>query len=115
MLLFVMKDVIAESDKAGNVNPKHLQEAIDNRTAAWILFFRVARFSTSGGLDEPIDAEKALSDPKNPLTQTLLYIYSMESRIPAEMNRIQLEKDVDTIDTLGPLAICLESIIFSGS
>lgn len=56
--------------------------------------FRVSGVSLGGNLDKVVSDEGVFSDPNNELTRFLLYIYSIESFIPSEIKRIQLEKDV---------------------
>lgn len=77
--------------------------------------FRVSGVSLGGNLEKIVADEGVFSDPDNDLTRFLLYIYSMESFIPSEIKRIQLQKDVSCMPALGPFAMCLESILYGAN
>ena len=64
-----------------------------------------------GDLDKPLTA-KILSDPYNKITRHILYLYSMESFIYADLNRASREKDKTKIKFYGAYAAALSYIIY---
>ena len=61
--------------------------------------------------DEPLTYE-ILWDPKHPVPQTLLYVYSLENSCYVELNRASRFKDHSKLKTLGPWAQALNEIIY---
>lgn len=59
----------------------------------WSFLFQLADL---GDLDQPL-SKKILSDPQHKITKLLLYIYSMESFIYADLNKASREKDISKI------------------
>ena len=69
-------------------------------------------------LDEDMDkplTPKLLSDPEHRAVRHLLYIYSMESFIYADLNRVCREKDKSKIKFYGAFAAALSFIIHSAN
>ena len=64
-----------------------------------------------GNLDEPL-TPKILSNPDHKITKHLLYLYSMESFIYADMNRVSREKDETKIKFYGAFAAALSYIVY---
>ena len=62
-------------------------------------------------MDKPL-TPKILSDPDHPITRHLLYIYSMETFIYADMNLACREKDTSMIRFYGAYAAALSYIIY---
>ena len=54
-------------------------------------------------MDKPHDY-KILHDSDHKVTQTLIYIHSMETFIYGDMKKASLNKDITKIKTLGPYA-----------
>ena len=65
-------------------------------------------------LDTPLTA-KILSDPSHVITGHILYIYSMECFIYAEMNKASREKDKSKIKFYGAFAAALSYIIYNAN
>ena len=55
---------------------------------------------------------KILLDSTHPVTQTLIYIHSMETFIYKDLKKASLNKDIKKVKTLGPYAFVLSQIIF---
>ena len=53
-------------------------------------------------------------DPTHPVTQTLIYIHSMETFIYKDLKKASLNKDIKKVKTLGPYAYAI-ALIISGS
>ena len=64
-----------------------------------------------GDLDKPLTA-KILSDPYNKITKHILYLYSMETFIYADLNRASRDKDKTKIKFYGAYAAALSYIIY---
>ena len=62
-----------------------------------------------GDLDKPLTA-KILSDPFDKITQHILYLYSMETFIYADLNRASRDKDKTKIQYSGSLSVPLQII-----
>ena len=81
---------------------------INDYKDAWKAIFEIG---TQGfDLNEPIDFE-ILHDPDHPVTQTLIYIYSMETFIYGDMKKASLNKDISKVKTLGPYSFAIAAII----
>ena len=65
-------------------------------------------------LDKPL-TPKVLSDPNHKAVRHLMYIYSMESFIYAELNKVCREKDTTKIKFFGAYAAALSFIIHSAN
>jgi hypothetical protein len=61
-------------------------------------------------LNKPLK-EEILLDPSHPVTQTLIYIHSMETFIYKDLKKASLEKDITKIKTLGPYALVMAVIL----
>ena len=64
-----------------------------------------------GDLDLPLKPE-ILSDPNNKITRHILYLYTMESFIYADMNQASRSKDKTKIKFYGAFAAALSFIIY---
>jgi hypothetical protein len=51
------------------------------------------------------------NDPEHQDVKAILFLYSLESFLYPRLNRISIEKDKSSIDTLGPFAVALTKII----
>ena len=58
---------------------------------------------------------KILSDPDHKAVKHIVYIYSMESFIYSELNRVCREKDMTKIKFYGAFAAALSFIIYSAN
>ena len=63
-----------------------------------------------GDLDKPLTV-KILSDCDHPITKHIIYLYSMESFIYADLNKASREKDSSKIQYYGAFAAALSCII----
>ena len=72
------------------------------------MLFSIAKL---GDLKKPLTA-KILSDPTNKITKHILYLYSMESFIYADLNRASRDKDKTKIKFYGAFAAALSYIIY---
>ena len=61
-------------------------------------------------MNQPLNY-KILHDPDHPVTQTLIYIHSMETFIYGDLKKASLNKDITKIKTLGPYAYVLGEIL----
>ena len=69
-------------------------------------------------LDEDLDkilTPKVLSNPKHKAVKHIMYIYSMESFIYADLNRVCREKDKSKIRFYGAFAAALSFIVYSAN
>ena len=69
-------------------------------------------------LDEDMDkplTPKVLSDPTHKVVKHIMYIYSMESFIYEDLNRVCREKDTSKIKYYGAFAATLSFIIYSAN
>ena len=64
--------------------------------------------------DRPL-TPKVLSDPDHKVVEHIMYIYSMESFIYSDLNRVCREKDKSKIKYYGAFAAALSFIINSGN
>ena len=65
-------------------------------------------------MDKPLSV-KILSDPHHVITRHILYIYSMESFIYADMNKASRDKDMSKIKFYGAFAAALSYIIYNAN
>ena len=61
-------------------------------------------------MNQPL-SEAILYDPDHLVTQTLIYIHSMETFIYGDMKKASLNKDIKKVKTLGPYAWALGMIL----
>lgn len=74
----------------------------------WKLLFKLIDMAD---MDKPL-TERILSNPNHKITRHILYLYSMESFIYAELNRASREKDVTKIKYYGAFAAALSYILY---
>ena len=67
--------------------------------------------SNLGDLNKPLTS-KILSNPEHKITKHILYLYSMESFIYADMNNSSRKKDKTKIKHYGAFAAALSFIIY---
>ena len=80
----------------------------DSYMEKWDFLFNIAHL---GDLNKPLTA-KILSNPTHKITMYLLYLYSMESFIYADLNYACREKDHKQIKYYGAFAAALSYIIY---
>ena len=61
-------------------------------------------------MNQPLTLE-ILQNPEHPVTQTLIYIHSMETFIYKDLKKASLEKDITKVKTLGPYAHMMSVIL----
>ena len=76
------------------------------------MLFKLANLDED--FDKPLTA-KILSDPTHKAVRQILYIYSMESFIYSELNRVCREKDKSMIKFYGAYGAALSFIINSAN
>ena len=76
------------------------------------MLFKLANLDQD--LDKPL-TPKVLSNPEHRAVRHIMYIYSMESFIYAELNRVCREKDKSKIKYYGAFAAALSYIIYSAN
>ena len=76
------------------------------------MLFKLANLENE--LDKPLTT-KILSDPEHKVVKHILYIYSMESFIYEDLNRVCREKDKTKIKFYGAFAAALSFIIYSAN
>ena len=74
----------------------------------WEMLFDIAKL---GNIDKPLTPD-ILSNPTNPITTYILYLYSMETFIYSDLNRACREKDTSKIRYFGAFAAALSYIIY---
>ena len=74
----------------------------------WEMLFDIGELGYP--IDQPL-TQKILSDPFNPITRRILYLYSMESFIYADLNKVCREKDRSKIKYYGAFAAGLSFIL----
>ena len=74
----------------------------------WNLLFKLVDL---GDMDQPLTAE-ILSDPYHKITMHILYLYSMESFVYADLNRASRERDRSKIQYYGAFAAALSYILY---
>lgn len=105
------KDLVMDGNNSKNSESKkeHLNEVIHTRSQAWKVLFKVGGFFDSN-IDLQIDKNELL-DPLNPITTTMLFLYSLETFIPELINKASREKDQSKVKTLYPFARVLHQIV----
>ena len=81
-------------------------------TRNWKLLFKLADLDEE--MDKPL-TPKLLSNPNHKIVKHLMYIYSMESFIYADLNKACREKDRSKIKFYGAFAAALSFIINSAN
>ena len=76
------------------------------------MLFKLANLDED--LDKPL-TQKVLSNPEHKAVKHIMYIYSMESFIYADLNRVCREKDTSKIKFYGAFAAALSFIIHSAN
>ena len=77
-------------------------------TRNWKMLFDLPNL---GNLDKPLTT-KILSNPNHKITKHIIYLYTMESFIYADMNKACREKDETKIKFYGAFAAALSYIIY---
>ena len=57
--------------------------------------------------------QHTLGNPYDPLVVSIMYLYSLETFLPHELNKASETHDISKIDTLGPFAAVLNHIMIS--
>ena len=78
----------------------------------WKMLFKLAKINQD--MDKPL-TQKILGDPEHKAVKHIMYIYSMESFIYADLNRVCREKDKSMIKFYGAFAAALSFIIHSAN
>ena len=76
------------------------------------MLFKLAKLDDD--MDKPL-TPKVLSDPEHRTVKHIMYIYSMESFIYTDLNRVCREKDKSMIKFYGAFAAALSFIIHSAN
>ena len=61
-------------------------------------------------MNQPLSS-KILQNPDHPVTQTLIYIHSMETFIYGDLKKASLNKDITKVKTLGPYALVIGTVL----
>ena len=80
-------------------------------TDNWKFLFNKADL---GPLDRPL-TQKILTNPRHPIVKHILYLYTMECFIYADMNKASREKDSTKIKYFGAFAAALSYIIYNAA
>lgn len=117
----ILKGVInADRHQMVKLFPKYPQghasmdKVLVARKLAWQLLSIVSGFSECDA-NEPIPAEVLETMPDDPVVQTIMYIFSMESPIRYMLNSATKSHNEDLIMDLGPIAYAIKSIVASAS
>ena len=81
-------------------------------TRNWRMLYKLADLNDD--LNKPL-TPKILSDPNHKAVRHIMYIYSMESFIYTDLNRVCREKDRSKIKFYGAFAAALSFIIHSAN
>ena len=81
-------------------------------TRNWKMLFKLANLNED--FDKPL-TPKVLSDPEHKAVRHIMFIYSMESFIYTDLNRVCREKDKSKIKYYGAYAAALSFIIHSAN
>lgn len=87
------------------------REIMEKYEESWRAIFEAAELDD---IYEEISWQ-SLKDPKSKVTKLVLFLYSMETFIPYELNRASREQDQSKVHTLGPFACLLKFIIESAN
>jgi hypothetical protein len=90
---------------------KLAQERMEQKLHTWNLFFSLTELS-KGDLDSEIQSGMIGTRAFDPLTSIILYIYSMETFLPALIDNASWSRDESRIDTLGPFVLALHEIVY---
>lgn len=63
-------------------------------------------------LNQPLD-DTILKDPENKVTQTLIYIYTMETTIYKDLNHVSCQQYEEKLQNFGPYIFTISKIIKS--
>lgn len=74
-------------------------------------FDKLMAMTDLGDPDKPLDVNILRFDSKHPITQTVMYLYSLEPPFYRHINRACREKDMNKIDKVGPFAAALGEIV----
>lgn len=91
-----------------------MDKVLANRKLAWQLLSIVSGFSECDA-NEPIDQKILETCPDDPVVQTVLYIFSMESPIRYMLNSATKGHNEDLIMDLGPIAYAITTIVANAS
>ena len=91
-----------------NIEEKKISLNIEIYKHAWWAIFKIG--TQNFDLNKPLTNE-ILLDPHHIVTQTLIYIHSMETFIYKDLKKASLMKDITKIKTLGPYAHMMSHII----
>ena len=61
-------------------------------------------------MNQEIQSTTLENSPNDPVVQTILFIYSMETFLPQEINQASIMRNQDAVITLGPFAFALGEI-----
>lgn len=92
---------------------ENFKPIFESHTEIWLKLFDLAKVEKMD-MDKPLTA-KILSDPKHPFVMRMLYIYSMQSFVFEQTNKVSRDKDVSKIEFYGPFASAFSFIIHNGS
>ena len=102
---------IIEKEKESYIDAPSLHMLKISYAEKWRYLFKLAKF---GDINKPLTPH-ILSDPSHKVTKHLLYIYSMETFIYADLNRACRDKDTNQLEFYGPYAAALSYIIFAAN
>lgn len=90
------------------LSEKELDELLYNHQLAWELFFYIAVDYRL--MNTEISPTTLEATPNDPIVQMILFIYSMETFLPEEINKASTTRNHDAVITLGPFAFVLGEI-----
>lgn len=87
---------------------------IESRVETWKYILREHK------IEEDMNAHRYFDptifhDCENHLTTLILRLYSMDSFLQSQLNKATLTQDVSKVQTLGPFAVALRSLLFGAS
>lgn len=90
---------------------RHIKDMLEMHIHTWNLFFSLTELS-KGELDAEIQSGMIGTRAFDPLTSIILFIYSMETFLPALIDNASWKKDMTRVDTLGPFVLALHEIVY---
>ena len=91
----------------------NFQPIIKDYSDIWLKIFNLAK-QDDIDMSQPLTL-KILSDANHKFTQSLIYIYSMETFVFSGMNKASRNKDTSKIELYGPFASALGMIVHCGN
>ena len=98
----ILTNLILIEEKSKNEKDAiQIKKSYENFETAFSVLFEMAEL---GDLNEPISEKSLMSNPDDPMVQTIIYLYSLEPPFYGHLNWASREKVINRIDAVGPFA-----------